>query len=90
MNSSFDQEVRYRLLKLLTKDPNLTQREMAKRMGISLGKLNYCLTELIKKGFVKTKRFSSSTNKLGYMYLITAHGLEENAFDIPVSKKKIQ
>ena len=46
-------------------------------MGISLGKLNYCMSELIKKGFVKTKRFSSSKNKLGYAYLITPHGLEE-------------
>ncbi len=72
-----DQEIEYRLFKILAKNPNMTQRQMAGDMGISLGKFNYCLTELVKKGFVKMDRFRSSSNKVAYMYLLTPHGLEE-------------
>lgn len=72
-------EVNYKLLKLLEDSPNLTQREMAKEMGISLGKFNYCLKELVKKGFVKVDRFTSSDNKAAYMYLLTPKGIEEKA-----------
>ena len=77
MNINDDQEIRYRIFKLLGDDPNLTQRQMAEKMGISLGKFNYCLNELVKKGFVKINRFKSSQNKAAYMYLLTPHGLEE-------------
>ena len=74
-----DQETHYRLLKLLESDPNLTQRQMAREMGISLGKFNYCLKELIKKGFVKVDRFTSSDNKAAYMYILTPRGIEEKS-----------
>ena len=79
MNNPYEQEIRYRLLKILSKDPNFTQREMAKKMGISLGKVNYCLSELAKKGFIKISRFKSSRNKIRYIYLLTPRGLEEKA-----------
>ena len=46
-------------------------------MSISLGKFNYCLSELLKKGFVKMERFTSSHNKAAYMYILTPQGLEE-------------
>jgi EPS-associated MarR family transcriptional regulator len=72
-------EIDYKLLKLLEKNPALTQREMAQEMGISLGKFNYCLKELVKKGFVKVDRFTSSDNKAAYMYLLTPKGIEEKA-----------
>ena len=72
-----DPETHYHLLKLLEHDPNLTQRQMAEAMGISLGKFNYCLKELVKKGFVKVDRFTSSDNKAAYMYLLTPQGIEE-------------
>jgi len=72
-------EIRYRLLKLLEKNPNLTQRQMAGEMGLSLGKFNYCLKELVKKGIVKIDRFTTSDNKAGYMYVLTPHGIEEKA-----------
>ena len=72
-------EINYKLLKLLEEQPNLTQRQMAKKMGISLGKFNYCLKELVKKGFVKVDRFTSSDNKAAYMYLLTPRGIEEKA-----------
>ena len=79
MNNPYEQEIRYRLLKILSKNPNFTQREMAKKMGISLGKVNYCVSELSKKGFIKINRFKSSKNKIRYIYLLTPRGLEEKA-----------
>jgi len=79
MNNAFDQEIRYRLLKILSENHHLTQREMAEKMGISLGKLNYCLSQLTKKGFIKVNRFKSSTAKKKYIYMLTPHGLEEKA-----------
>jgi len=72
-------EINYKLLKILEAKPNLTQRQMAKEMGISLGKCNYCLKELVKKGLVKVDRFTSSDNKAAYMYLLTPRGIEEKA-----------
>jgi len=79
MNKALDQEIHYRLLKILSGENNLTQREMATRMGISLGKVNYCLAELAKKGFVKVNRFRGSGNKLQYVYILTPSGLEAKA-----------
>jgi len=79
MNKPLDQEIDYRLLKILSGENNLTQREMAKQMGISLGKVNYCLAELAKKGFVKVNRFKGSGNKLQYVYILTPSGLEAKA-----------
>jgi len=79
MNHLYEQEIRYKLLKLLTAESNLSQREMAKRMGISLGKTNYVLTELANKGIIKIKRFKSAVNKIPYTYMLTPEGLEEKA-----------
>jgi EPS-associated MarR family transcriptional regulator len=79
MNDTFNQEVRYRLLKVLSHDAGLTQREMAGKMGISLGKVNYCLSELARKGFIKIKRFKDSQNKFQYLYHLTPRGLEAKA-----------
>ena len=91
MNTNDDHEIRYRLFKLLGDDPNLTQRQMAENMGISLGKFNYCLNELVKKGFVKINRFKSSQNKAAYMYILTPRGLEEKTkITVRFLKRKIQ
>ena len=79
MNNQIEQEIRYRLLKILSQEPNLTQREMAKKMGISLGKVNYCLSELAKKGLIKVNGFKSAKNKIPYSYILTPHGIEEKA-----------
>ena len=77
MNTKSATEIRYRLLKLLENNPNLTQRQMAEKMGLSLGKFNYCLKELAKKGIVKIERFTTSDRKAAYMYLLTPRGIEE-------------
>ena len=72
-------ETRYRLLKVLEADPQASQRRIADELGISLGRVNYCLQALIKKGLVKAYNFRSSTNKHAYLYLLTPRGIEEKA-----------
>lgn len=73
------EEVRYKLLKLLEPNPCLSQREVARELGISLGKVNYCLKALASKGLIKATNFRNSRNKSAYMYLLTPRGLEEKA-----------
>jgi len=74
-----DETTRYRLLKLLESNPELSQRQLAKELGISLGKVNFCLSALIEKGLLKANNFRNSRNKLAYMYLLTPAGMEEKA-----------
>jgi len=90
MNDPYQQEIRYRLLKILSRNPNFTQREMARLMGISLGKVNYCLSELTKKGLIKINRFKDAENKLQYLYKLTPSGLEAKAgMTVNFLKRKI-
>ena len=90
MNSNYEQEIRYRLLKILSDEPKLGQREMAKRMGISLGKVNYCISELASKGCIKIHRFKNARNKIPYTYMLTPRGLEEKGkLTISFLKRKI-
>ncbi len=72
-----DDATRYHLLRLLEQNPELTQREAAAELGISLGKLNYCLRALVEKGMVKAQNFRNSRQKAGYMYILTPQGIEE-------------
>jgi EPS-associated MarR family transcriptional regulator len=74
-----DDDVRYRLLRLLEQKPALSQREIARRMGVSLGATNYLLRALIEKGQVKVRNFRASDNKLRYAYVLTPRGLEAKA-----------
>jgi len=67
-------------MKLLQDKPDMTQRELAEKVGSSLGGLNYCLNALIDKGWVKMHNFSESQNKFGYVYLLTPVGLAEKTF----------
>ena len=67
----------YKLLKLIEANPAIQQREMAKVMGVSLGKTNYCLRALVQKGLVKMHNFRRADNKLAYSYLLTPSGIEE-------------
>ena len=71
---SVSDDVRYRLLKLLADQPSATQRELARELGISLGKINYCLKALMEKGWVKVRNFTNSQQKTGYAYMLTARG----------------
>lgn len=70
-------EVRYKLLKLLEPNPKLSQRQVARELGISLGKVNYCLRALVDKGWIKAGNFRNNENKIEYLYLLTPRGIEE-------------
>lgn len=72
-------EVAYKLLKIIEAEPQLSQREIAQKMGISLGKTNYCLKALINKGFIKLQNFYNNKKKSNYIYLLTPQGIEEKA-----------
>lgn len=73
------EEIHYRLMRLLQANPQLSQRDAARELGVSLGKINYCLRALIGKGWIKAGNFRNSQNKAAYMYLLTPRGLEQKA-----------
>lgn len=72
-------EVELTVMQLLQKEPAISQRELAQRLGVSLGKAHYLLRALLDKGWVKARNFRRNDNKLGYAYLLTAAGLREKA-----------
>jgi EPS-associated MarR family transcriptional regulator len=72
-------EIQHRLFKILAENPSISQRELSRALGISLGKANYCLKALIEKGWVKAQNFKNNKNKLSYTYLLTPSGLKEKA-----------
>ena len=74
-----DPDVHFRVLHLLEEEPNLTQRELAERLGISLGGANYCLKALIDVGHIKAGNFKKSPDKSIYLYLLTPKGIAEKA-----------
>ena len=73
---NFNQQ-EFNLLRKIHKKPNANQRELASELNVSLGKLNYVLKELKKKGFVKINNFKNNPNKSGYLYLLTPKGISE-------------
>ena len=72
-------EYRYKILKLIETNPEISQRQLARELDISLGKTNYCLKALIEKGILKATNFRNSQNKLAYLYKLTPKGIEEKA-----------
>ena len=72
-------DIRLDLLRRLESNPEYTQRELSKEMGVSLGKVNYCMKKLTERGFLKLTNFSHSSNKMGYAYLLTPQGIEQKA-----------
>ena len=71
------EETHLRIMRILQDNPDLTQRELAKALGMSLGGLNFCLNALIEIGFVKVGNFQTSKNKFKYVYLLTPQGIAE-------------
>ena len=69
----------FRLMRILEATPDISQREMAKVLGVSFGCINYCLNALIDKGLVKIQNFNQNQNKFGYVYLLTPKGIAEKA-----------
>jgi EPS-associated MarR family transcriptional regulator len=74
-----NQDIRLDLLRKLESSPHCTQRELSREMGVSLGKVNYCMKKLTEKGWVKLTNFSHNPNKMGYAYLLTLSGIEEKS-----------
>ena len=72
-------ETHLKLLRHLEENPDVTQRELARELGISLGKANYCLKALINKGLIKAKNFNNSAKKRAYLYILTPQGIEAKA-----------
>jgi EPS-associated MarR family transcriptional regulator len=75
--AKIQEDTHFRIMRILQENPDLTQRELAEKLGISLGGLNYCLKELMKKGMVKMENFANSKNKFGYVYVLTPSGMAE-------------
>ena len=79
------------LLRKIKKNPNYSQRKLAKELGFSLGKLNYCLNALKEKGFIKIKNFKKNPNKLSYRYILTPKGLaKKTELTINFMKRKLK
>jgi EPS-associated MarR family transcriptional regulator len=77
MTTNTKADTRFRVLRLLKEKPNITQRDIADELNISLGRVNYCLRALADKGLIKIKNFRNSNNKMGYLYLLTPEGISE-------------
>ena len=77
--SMLTDEIRLRILRELENDPGLSQRDLAKALGVSLGRTNYCLRALVEKGLVKVENFRKSGNKLAYVYQLTPRGISDKA-----------
>jgi EPS-associated MarR family transcriptional regulator len=68
-------EAQFKVLREIHANPETTQRHLAEKVGISLGAINYCLSALAEKGYLKVQNFKKSKNKLGYIYLLTPKGI---------------
>jgi EPS-associated MarR family transcriptional regulator len=75
--SRLQEDTYFRVMKVLEEYPETTQRELAAKLGLSLGGINYCLTALVEKGFVKAKNFSKNHRKINYAYLLTPKCIKE-------------
>ena len=83
-------DLRYKLLRVLAEEPQISQRELAQRLDISVGRANFCLSALVDKGLVKMDNFRKANNKLAYAYLLTPQGVEEKArITISFLKRKL-
>ena len=77
--SEIQEDVTLRTLRIIGEDPTISQRDLASRVGISVGAAHYCLTALAEKGLIKLGNFHASRNKRGYVYLLTPEGIAAKA-----------
>ena len=86
-----DEQDNLNVLRKIQKRPDSTQREFAKELGFSLGKFNYCIKALKKKGFIKIKNFKQNPNKINYLYVLTPKGIaEKTKLTVNFMKRKMQ
>ena len=87
--NKFNQD-HFEILRLISKRPGASQRKLAEALGFSLGKLNYSINELHKKGLIKIQNFTKSKNKVNYLYLLTPQGISSKTkLTINFMKKKL-
>ncbi len=72
-------EIRLNIMRILADEPSISQRMLAERLGVSLGKANYCMRALVDKGWVKVTNFTKNPKKSNYLYLLTPWGIEKKA-----------
>ena len=77
--AGFQEEIQFEVLRRLHQTPQVSQRALAKDLGVGLGTINFCYQALVEKGLVKMQNFSQSTNKLRYAYLLTPAGVAEKS-----------
>jgi EPS-associated MarR family transcriptional regulator len=83
-------EIQLKVLRILHEQPELSQRNIAKELGVSLGGINYCFKALVGKGWIKLENFSASTHKLGYIYVLTPSGVKSKSIlTVNFLKKKL-
>ncbi len=91
LNSMNDNQDHFEILRKIKTKPKATQREMAKELGFSLGKLNYCLKSLRSKGLIKIENFKKNPEKLNYIYVLTPKGItEKTKLTINFMKRKMK
>ena len=73
------EDIHFKVMNLIHKNPDITQRELAKKAGISLGSMHYCVKALIKKGWLKAGNFKRNPNKSEYLYLLTQEGVSQKS-----------
>tara|TARA_Y200000002_G_scaffold377227_1_gene382462 strand:+ start:200 stop:508 length:309 start_codon:yes stop_codon:yes gene_type:complete len=86
-SDKFISEESLELMHILEKNPHLTQRQLSKEIGSSIGKVNYCLKGLVEIGYIKMDNFKNSNNKLNYAYILTPKGIKQK---INITKKYIE
>ena len=74
-----NEELRLRVMRVIARNPEISQRALSKELGVSLGGVNYCLKALVEMGFVKLGNFTRSSRKLGYAYILTPQGIQEKS-----------
>ena len=90
-NLDKDTEKKLDILRQLNKNPGASQRDLADKIGISLGKINYLLNELVKKGLIKVDNFSKNKSKINYIYLLTPKGISTKlSLTIKFMKRKLR
>lgn len=72
-------EVHFKALHLIEDNPTISQRQLARELGVSLGKVNYCIKAMLEKGWIKANNFKNNKNKMSYIYLLTPGGMEAKA-----------
>lgn len=77
--TSHQEDIQFQVLRRLHEAPDLSQRTLARELGISLGSINFCFQALMEKGWVKIQNFSQSSHKMGYVYLLTPSGIAEKS-----------